>query len=145
MNFISIRREDVQKLKENQYIVIDGEPCVIKSTEHSKAGKHGHAKVRIMCIGLFDGSKRSLAVVSGHQVEVPEILKGNAQINFIEENLINIMDLQTYESMSVEWPKDEQLVGKLKELQKDPAHLSEKQVEFWKLMGKVLINRIYGD
>ena len=132
-------------MKEGHYIVVDGEPCLVKATEHSKAGKHGHAKVRVTCIGLFDGSKRSLTFVSGHQVEVPDIEKGNAQINFIEDNLVNIMDLQTYESISVEWPKDEKLVSKLKELQGNPAKTSEYQVEFWRLMGKVLINRVYSE
>ena len=55
------------------------------------------------------------------------------------------MDLQTYESINVEWPKDEKLINKLKELQGNPAKASENQVEFWKLMGKVLINRVYGE
>ncbi|MFX1304641.1 MAG: translation initiation factor IF-5A, partial [Promethearchaeota archaeon] len=40
---MSIRRTEIQKLKAGQYIMVDEEPCQIKSTERSKSGKHGHA------------------------------------------------------------------------------------------------------
>ncbi|TFG14751.1 MAG: translation initiation factor IF-5A [Promethearchaeota archaeon] len=140
---MSIRRTEIQKLKTGQYILVDDEPCIVKSTERSKSGKHGHAKVRIVCIGMFDNNKRSLTIPSGHMVEVPEIIKGNAQINFIEDNLINIMNVETYESMDVNWPTDEELVKKLKELQANPAQMSSTQVEFWTLMGRTLINRVF--
>ena len=123
--------------------MIEGEPCIIKSTERSKSGKHGHAKVRIICIGMFDNNKRSLTFPSGSMVEVPEIIKGNAQINFIEDNIINIMNLETFESMDVEWPKDEKLINTIKELRATPAKMSTSQVEYWQLAGKTLINRIF--
>ena len=140
---MSIRRTEIQKLKTGQYIMVDNEPCIVKSTERSKSGKHGHAKVRVVCIGMFDNNKRSLTIPSGHMVDVPEIIKGNAQINFIEENLINIMNVETYESMDVKWPTDDEMVKKLRELQANPGKMSSTQVEFWQLAGKTLINRIF--
>ncbi|MHA2430516.1 MAG: translation initiation factor IF-5A [Promethearchaeota archaeon] len=139
---MSIRRTEIQKLKTGQYIMVEEEPCQIKSTERSKSGKHGHAKVRVVCIGMFDNNKRSLTIPSGHMVEVPEIIKGNAQINFIEDTLINIMDLESYESLDVLWPSDEELVSRFKDLQKNPAKLSSAQVEYWQIAGKTLINRV---
>ncbi|MFX1328722.1 MAG: translation initiation factor IF-5A [Promethearchaeota archaeon] len=140
---MSIRRTEIQKLKSGQYIMVEGEACIIKSTERSKSGKHGHAKVRVVCVGVFDNNKRSLTFPSGSMVEIPEIVKGNAQINFIEENSINIMDLESYESLDVSWPQDEQLKKKLKELQANPKLLSTAQVEFWQLAGRMLINRVF--
>jgi len=140
---MSIRRTEIQKLKTGQYIMIEEEPCIIKSTERSKSGKHGHAKVRVVCVGIFDNNKRSLTFPSGSMVNVPEIIKGNAQVNFIEDNLINIMDLESYESLDVEWPTEEDLVSKLKELQVDPNKMSSSQIEFWQIAGKTLINRIF--
>ena len=139
---MSIRRTEIQKLKSGQYIMIDDEPCIIKATERSKSGKHGHAKVRVVCVGMFDNNKRSLTIPSGHMTEVPEIFKGSAQINFIEDALINIMDLESYESMDVDWPKDEELVKKFKDLQADPGKLSSAQVEYWRLAGRTLLNRV---
>ncbi|MFX0187486.1 MAG: translation initiation factor IF-5A [Candidatus Hodarchaeota archaeon] len=140
---ISIRRTEIQKLKTGNFIMVDDEPCVIKSTERSKSGKHGHAKVRVVCVGTFDNNKRSLTFPSGQMVEVPEIIKGSAQINYIEDTLINIMDLESYESMDINWPKDENLVKKLKDLQAVPSKMSSAQVEYWQLAGKTLINRVF--
>ena len=139
---MSIRRTEIQKLKSGQYIMVDDEPCIIKATERSKSGKHGHAKVRVVCVGMFDNNKRSLKIPSGHMTEVHEIFKGSAQINFIEDTLINIMDLESYESIDVDWPKDEELVKKFKDLQADPGKLSSAQVEYWKLAGRTLLNRV---
>lgn len=139
---MSIRRTEIQKLKSGQYIMVDEEPCVIKSTERSKSGKHGHAKVRVVCVGVFDNNKRSLTIPSGHMVEVPEIIKGTAQVNFIEDALINIMDLESYHSMDVKWPSDEDLIAKLNELRANPQKMSLAQVEYWQLAGKTLINRV---
>ncbi len=139
---MSIRRTEIQKLKSGQYIMVDEEPCVIKSTERSKSGKHGHAKVRVVCVGVFDSNKRSLTIPSGHMVEVPEIIKGTAQVNFIEDALINIMDLESYHSMDVKWPSDDDLVAKLNDLRANPQKMSLAQVEYWQLAGKTLINRV---
>ncbi|NHJ23343.1 MAG: translation initiation factor IF-5A [Candidatus Lokiarchaeota archaeon] len=139
---MSIRKTEIQKLKTGQYMMVEGEPCIIKSTERSKSGKHGHAKVRIVCVGVFDNNKRSLTIPSGHVVDTPEILKGNAQINFIEDNIINIMNLETYESFDVEWPAEEDSRAKLKELKSNPPKMGTSQVEFWEIAGKKLINRV---
>lgn len=139
---MSIRREEVQKLKSGNYLMVDGEPCEIRSTERSKSGKHGHAKIRIVCIGVFDENKRSLTIPSGHMVDIPEIKKGNAQINFIEEDTINIMDLETYESFDVKWPKEPDMRKKLEELKKNPSEMAKSQVEYWQLAGKTLLNRV---
>ncbi len=139
---MSIRRTEIQKLKSGQYIMVDEEPCIIKSTERSKSGKHGHAKVRVVCVGVFDNNKKSLTIPSGHMVEVPEIIKGTAQINFIDDTVINVMDLESYHSMDVIWPVDEDLVLKLNDLRANPAKMSSAQVEYWQLAGKTLINRV---
>jgi translation initiation factor 5A len=139
---MSIRRTEIQKLKSGQYIMVDEEPCVIKSTERSKSGKHGHAKVRVVCVGVFDNNKRSLTIPSGHMVEVPEIIKGTAQVNFIEDTVINIMDLESYHSMDVIWPTDEELIAKVNDLRANPQKMSLSQVEYWQIAGKTLINRV---
>lgn len=126
--------------------MVDDEPCVIKSTERSKSGKHGHAKVRIVCVGVFNDQKKSITVPSGHQVDVPEILKGTAQINYLEEGtLVNVMDMESYESFDVKWPKDEEIAKKLHDLADKPDQMAATQVEYWKLAGKTLINRVFSN
>jgi translation elongation factor P/translation initiation factor 5A len=55
------------------------------------------------------------------------------------------MDLESYESFDVEWPKEENLVNKLKDLQANPGNLSSAQVEYWQLAGKTLLNRVFSN
>ena len=129
-NKLSIRRTEIQKLKVGQYLMVENEPCLIKASERSKSGKHGHAKIRIVCVGMFDSNKRSLTIPSGHMVEIPEIIKGTAQINFIEDESINIMDLETYETIEI--PISEELKESIKEGDK---------VEYWDVEGVKLIKR----
>jgi translation initiation factor 5A len=50
---------ETRELKEGRYVIIDDEPCVIKSIAKSKPGKHGAAKARVDAVGIFDGQKRS--------------------------------------------------------------------------------------
>ena len=53
------------------------------------------------------------------------------------------MDLESYESIDVDWPQDENLKKKLKDLQANPNEISTAQVEYWGLAGKTLINRVF--
>jgi translation initiation factor 5A len=142
---MSYYRKEIQKLKSGNYLMVDDEPCIIKSTERSKSGKHGHAKVRVVCVGMFDDNKRSITIPSGERVEVPEIIKGSAQINYIEDNVINIMDLESYESMDIKWPRDEKLKKKIEELRQNPDEMASARIEYWKVAGRTLINRIFMD
>lgn len=139
---MSIRKTEIQKLKKGSYIIEDGEPCLIKSIEKSKSGKHGHAKMKVVCVGLFDGNKRSLTIPSGHMVDTPEIIKGSAHINFIEDATLQIMDNESYESFDIEWPKEQDLINKLMELKQDEDKMSHSTVEYWDLLGRKIIKRI---
>ena len=55
------------------------------------------------------------------------------------------MDLESYESFDIDWPKDEDLKKKLKELQAAPDKISTAQVDYWQLAGKTLINRVFSN
>ena len=59
------KKESVGHLKVGSYIVIDDVACKITSTATSRPGKHGHAKVNMMAVGIFDGKKRNM-VMPGH-------------------------------------------------------------------------------
>ncbi len=95
------------QLKEGQYMIIDNAACVIKSIEKSKPGKHGAAKVRITAVGLFDGQKRTFLGPVDADVEVPIVRRSNAQIVAIVDNDVQIMDMKTYEMLTVKKPEFE--------------------------------------
>src|SRR5512133_2044662 len=88
---------DLGSLKVGSYIIIDGEACRIVSYDHSKPGKHGAAKARVAAMGVFDGSRHSLVSPVSANVEVPLIDKRNGQVISILGQMLQIMDLETFE------------------------------------------------
>ncbi len=126
---MEVRFMTVTSLRKGSYVVIDEKPCVVKSIDISKTGKHGHAKARIEAIGLLDGQKR-IIIKPGHEnIPVPIIEKKRAQVLSINEKA-SIMDLETYETIVVDI--DEGVRSSLEE---------GKQVEYWKISGKNIIKR----
>lgn len=111
-------------------ITVDGTPCIVRSNDISKTGKHGHAKCRIEAIGVIDGKKK-VFVCSGHErLEVPMINKNKAQVLSIEGDNASVMDMESYETMEI--PMIEELKTELKE---------EDQVEYWDIEGVKIIKR----
>ena len=104
-------------------------------TQKSKSGKHGHAKVRMTVIGLFDGSKRSVVYPGGKKLDAPVIDKRNGMILSIHTDSFQIMDLETNETLEVTKPSDEEIVGQLSE---------GASVEYWIIMGRTMIVRAKG-
>ena len=119
-------------LKKGSYILIDDAPCVVRSIDISKTGKHGASKARIEAIGLIDGQKR-IIIKPGHEnISVPIIEKRRAQVlNLISDKEVSVMDLESYETFNVD--VDEDVKGQIQE---------GKQVEYWMIVGKKIIKRI---
>ena len=111
-------------------ILIEGEPCIVKSIDVSKTGKHGSSKVRIEAIGVFDDKKRVIARPGHERFEVPLIDKRKAQILSIGSNSVNVMDVESCETMDL--PISEQLKSEVKE---------GAQVEYWDIDGRKIIKR----
>lgn len=108
-----ITHKSVGTLKKGDTIVLEGAACVVTDVKISRPGKHGHAKVNLMAVGLLDKKKRN-AVMPGHDdVEAPIIGKKNAQVLSLNGNHANVMDSETYESFDLEIP--EELKEQLKE------------------------------
>jgi translation initiation factor 5A len=111
---------EVRTLKENKYILIDDEPCVIKSISHAKTGKHGSAKARIDAIGVFDGSKRSIVAPVTDKTYVPLVDRKNGQVISVSGNVAQVMDNADYSTLEIKIPDD--LKGKV-EVGKDISFL----------------------
>jgi len=126
---------DVGSLKIGHNIVIDGEPCRIIELEKSKPGKHGSAKARIIAIGLFDGSKRSIVSPVDAKIEVPVIEKRSGQVVSISPDAVQLMDLETYEVFWVSIPLEEEIKSKL---------ASGIEIEYWRALGRFKIARVKG-
>jgi len=133
---LSLKRPaEAGSLKPGSFIILNGEPCKIVSSEKSKPGKHGSAKVRIVALGIFDGVKRTFVGPADAQVEVPIIEKKTGQIISISPHGVQIMDLETYETFEIPPPDEKEIKSKL---------APGAEVEYWKIMGRVKIMRVKG-
>jgi len=80
-------------LRKNGYAMLKGKPCKIVDMSTSKTGKHGHAKVNLVGIDIFDGKKYEDMSPSTHNMEVPNVkrLEYNL-IDVTEEGYLSLMD-----------------------------------------------------
>ena len=93
-------------LRVGNYAIIEGLPCIIKSIQISKTGKHGHSKVRLTGIGIVDNKKR-IVVMPGHDnVEVPIVEKKSAQVLSVQGDIVNVMDSESYETFDLAIPEE---------------------------------------
>jgi len=123
----------VNSIKVGSYIIIDDVACKVISCESSKSGKHGHAKYRIVAVGLLDGKKREILKPSGDTVEVPIIDKKTAQVLSVSNDTANVMDVETYETFDLKIPeefKDKVVEGA--------------QVLFWGILGEKVLKQVKG-
>ncbi len=125
---------DLGSLKVGSYIIIDGEPCRIVSYDHSKPGKHGSAKARVAAIGVFDGSRHSLVSPVSASVDVPLIDKRNGQVISMSGQMLQIMDLETFEVFETSAVEDE-IRDKINQ---------GGEVEYWKVLDRIKIVRVKG-
>ena len=103
---MTIKQQSIGSLKKGSYIVIDGVACKVSDMSISRPGKHGHAKVNLMAVGLIDGKKRNMVAPGHDSVDVPLIDKKNAQVLSISGDHANVMDMETYETFDMEIPDD---------------------------------------
>lgn len=139
-------RKTANNLKKGNYFIYEGEPFLVSTNDHSKSGKHGHAKSRIGCQGLFSKKKKSLTMTADTSVEIPEIIKRQGQLIDVmkEDQTCSIMDNENYETLDVMFPFEDDTVNinKLNEVMADPDLMGETQCEFWTVMGKSFITRV---
>ena len=98
-------------------------------------GKHGAAKARIVAIGVLSGQKRNVISPVDAKVDVPLIEKKTGQIISVQPGIIQIMDMQSYETFETPPPDDEEIRSKL---------TSGVEVEYWDMLGKKKIMRTKG-
>lgn len=125
-------QDEIRNLKENRYIIIDDEPCRIKSIDTSKPGKHGEAKARIETVGIFDGKKHSMINPVTHKVKVPIIDRRKGQVVSISENEVKVMDMKDYDTFSIA-VEDDEMMDEIEQGQ---------ELEYLETMGRRKITRV---
>ncbi|RJQ21902.1 translation initiation factor IF-5A [Candidatus Woesearchaeota archaeon] len=120
-------------VKEGSFIVIDGVACKVVSAETSKSGKHGHAKARIMAIGLLDNKKREIVMPASDNVDVPIIEKKSAQVLSVTGDMANVMDDESFETFDLKIPEE------LKE-----SVVPNCKILYWTILGERVMKQLKG-
>jgi len=111
-------------------ILIDGQAFTVKKIDISKTGKHGHAKCRVEATHMLNGNKKVFVVPGHDRFEVPMVNKKKAQVLSLTEGKASIMDLENFETLEVEVPKE--LKSTIEE---------NSNVEYWDIEGTLILKR----
>lgn len=130
---MSTKVVEVKELKVGKFVTIDGEPCKIVSIQTAKTGKHGSAKARVEGIGILDDQKRSFVSPAEAKIEVPIMERKSAQVLAFMGNVVQLMDLDTYEIFELPKPSPEEIEGTLVE---------GAEAEYIEVVGKKKIVRV---
>ena len=105
-------QKEIRDIQKGAYLIMDDAPCEIIAYSTAKPGKHGSAKARIEGKGVFDNKKRSMSQPVDAKIWVPVIERRQGQvINLEGNNVAQIMDLNSYESFSLEIPSELNISG----------------------------------
>lgn len=103
---VGTKVSSVSSLKKGSYVVIEGAACIVQDTSTSRPGKHGHAKTRVVAVGMVDGKKRDVVMPGHDNVDVPIIDKLDAQVLSVTGNMANVMDMQNFNTFDLKIPDD---------------------------------------
>jgi len=127
----NIKQEEIGKMKEGRYVVIDDVACKITKMQKSAPGKHGHAKYRVDAVDIISGSKKVIMLTGHAKIGVPIIEKKGAQVLSITGSSAQVMDMENYQTFDIEIPDD------LKAQIQPNA-----QVVYWDILGKKVLKQV---
>ncbi|MEK6820713.1 MAG: translation initiation factor IF-5A [Nanoarchaeota archaeon] len=124
-----VKLVDANTVKVGYTIIIEGAPCLVRSVNISKPGAHGHAKVRIEAVNIFDDKKKVIVAPSRDRFEAPLINKARGQVLSVSGDKANVMDLESFETLDIEMGKD------MEEIKEGD------NVEYWSVGERKIIKR----
>jgi len=94
------------KVREGSYVIIEGDPCEVRSVSKSSPGKHGSAKAKIKAKGVFDGKNRHITKPVDSNMMSPSVERKTGQVVSKEGDIAQVMDMDTYETEEMQLPDD---------------------------------------
>lgn len=94
------------KVREGSYVIIEDDPCEVRSVSKSSPGKHGSAKAKIKAKGVFDGKNRHITKPVDSMMMSPSVEQKTGQVVSKEGDIAQVMDMETYETEEMELPDD---------------------------------------
>lgn len=100
------KQVEASSVKSGSMVMIEGEPCEVRSMSKSSPGKHGSAKCKIKARGIFDGKDRHITKPGDSMMMSPDVDKKEGQIVSKDGSIAQVMDMDTYETEEMELPGD---------------------------------------
>lgn len=97
---------EASSVSSGSMVMIEGEPCEVRSMSKSSPGKHGSAKCKIKARGIFDDKDRHITKPGDATMISPDVEKKVGQIVSRDGNIAQVMDMDTYETEEMELPDD---------------------------------------
>ena len=94
------------KVREGSYVIIEGDPCEVRSVSKSSPGKHGSAKAKIKAKAVFDGKNRHITKPVDSNMMSPSVERKTGQVVSKEGKIAQVMDMDTYETEEMQLPED---------------------------------------
>ena len=100
------KQVEASSVKSGSMVMIEGEPCEVRSMSKSSPGKHGSAKCKIKARGIFDEKDRHITKPGDSMMMSPDVDKKEGQIVSKDGSIAQVMDMDTYETEEMELPED---------------------------------------
>lgn len=97
---------NIKKLKKGNYVVHNGEPCIIKDLQFVVYSTHSHTKAKITLQGLFSGKITETSLPLHEQMQEADIIRKCATIISKSEDKLQIMDTVSFETIDADIDKD---------------------------------------
>lgn len=95
-------------LRKNGHVMIKGRPCKIVDMSTSKTGKHGHAKVHLVGIDIFNGKRYEDLCPSTHNIDVPNVSRLDFQLlDISDDGFVSLMTDKGDTRDDLRLPEDE--------------------------------------
>ena len=104
---------EASELKSGSYFLMNNEPVRVTRKEVVAFGTHSHTKLKIFYQGLRDKGEKSVNFTHSEKVEMLDIIRKRGQVVSKNGNLLQVMDLVTYETHNANAPKE--LLDEIKE------------------------------
>ena len=103
-------------LRKNGFVMIKNRPCKIVEMSTSKTGKHGHAKVHLVALDIFNNKKLEDLCPSTHNIDVPIVSRIDFQlIDISDDGFVTLMTDKGDTRDDLKLPTDQELAAKIKE------------------------------